>query len=141
MKVVAVIDADLETTPLGTKSRLTSELHGVSVLRRTVDNVLRSERLNGVFVVCPPDQVPRCREVLEGAPVTFSANQAGDPPFRRLMRTARKWSLDGWRGGAGLQTKRIAGSGKSPTREGSRRTRPEDRRTRGCVRRGHCGLR
>ena len=36
MKVIATLQADLEETPLGTKSRLADELGGVPVLLRTV---------------------------------------------------------------------------------------------------------
>ncbi len=37
MKVIAAIQADLESTPIGTRSRLADELGGVPILRRTVE--------------------------------------------------------------------------------------------------------
>ena len=39
MKVIAVLQADLEVTPLGTRSRLADVLAGVPILRRTVERV------------------------------------------------------------------------------------------------------
>ena len=104
MRIIAAIDADLESTPLGTVSRQGSDLGGRSVLRRTIDRVCRARRLAGIHVVCPTGQVDRCRALLGDVPVTIRASEAGDPPYRRLMRTARKWSLDGWRGGMGGAT-------------------------------------
>lgn len=101
MKVLAIIDADLETTPLGTVSRQADELRGQPVLRRTVERVLRAKRLDEVAVVCPGDQFDRCRNLLGDMNVSLRASAAGPPPYRRLIATARKWSLDGWRGGMG----------------------------------------
>jgi len=51
--IVAAICANLEVTPLGTRSRLAQPLDGVPILRRTVDRVLRSKRLEGVAVLVP----------------------------------------------------------------------------------------
>ncbi|HUU81997.1 MAG TPA: radical SAM protein [Phycisphaerae bacterium] len=101
MKVIAAIDADLEATPLGLPSRQAHELQGVPVLRRTVERVAQAQQPDGIYVVCPSDQADRCRALLNGTKATVSPRAPGDPPYRRLMRTARKWSLDGWRGGLG----------------------------------------
>jgi hypothetical protein len=38
---------------------------------------------------------------VDGLKATLQPVDAGDPPYRRLIRTARKWSLNGWRGGMG----------------------------------------
>ena len=101
MNIIAAIDVDLEISPLDTRSRQAQDLAGQPVLRRTIDRVARARRPAGIFVVCPPQQVDRSRALVGDAPAEVRSRSAGDPPYRRLMRTARKWSLDGWRGGLG----------------------------------------
>ncbi len=104
MSVSAVIPADLDTTPLGTRSRLADELCGVPVLRRTVQRVTRCEQIDAVIVTCPPAQHGRCAALLAGLPVRVQAVDAETPPWRTLVTSARKWALDGWRGGIGGTT-------------------------------------
>ncbi|MFQ5491627.1 MAG: SPASM domain-containing protein [Phycisphaerae bacterium] len=101
MKTVAAIDVDLVTTPLGTSSRQAAELSGVPVLLRTVQRVRRAQEVAEVHLVCPADQVERCRAMLSEEAVTVHGISSGPPPFRRLTRAARSWSLEGWRGGMG----------------------------------------
>ena len=101
MRAIAVIQADLETTPLGTVSRQADELHGRPVLRRTVERVLQAERPQAVYVVCPRNQLDRCRSLIGDTNVTLVPSDLGPPVHRRLIAVARKWSLDGWRGGMG----------------------------------------
>ncbi len=101
---IAAIYADLEVTPLGTRSRLAELLGGVPVLRRTVDRLLRSERLAAVVVLVPKDQYDSACELLRGTPAIVRKHQAAPPPWAKLVRVARKWSLDGWRGGIGGTT-------------------------------------
>lgn len=101
MKLIAVIPVDLECSPLGTKSRFASEVAGRTVLARTVRQAARAEQVDDLFVVCPVAQESRCRELLGDAPGTVRGHNAGPPPYHRLVRTARKWALDGWRGGIG----------------------------------------
>lgn len=104
MKVIAIIQADLETTPLGTRSRLADELAGVPVLRRTVDRLSAARRIDAVFLLCPLAQRDRCTKLVEGSGATVRPYDAAPPPWARLVQTARKWSLDGWRGGLGGTT-------------------------------------
>ncbi len=109
MTVNAVILADLDTTPLGTRSRLAEPLAGVPVLRRTVERVAAAAELHRVFVLAPSAQVERVQHLLAGLNppdaaerrVQVHAHDAPPPPWAGLVRTARKWSLDGWRGGVG----------------------------------------
>lgn len=101
MNIVAVIQADLEVTTLGTKSRLADEIGGEPVLRRTVRRVEQIEPIDRVFVLCPPEQSRRTASLLAGTKAEVRHVDCGDAPWRTLIRSARKWSLDGWRGGIG----------------------------------------
>ncbi len=104
MNVIATIQADLEVTPLGTRSRLADELHGATVLRRTVDRVGSVSGLGGIHVLSPAHQADRCRSLLAGTTAVVHPIQADPPPWLNLIRASRKWSLDGWRGGVGGST-------------------------------------
>lgn len=104
MKVIAAIEVDLVTTPLGTRSRCADELGGVPVLRRTVEQLARCRNLAGIHLLCPPEQVSRCLKLAEGLAVEVHSNALGPPPWRSLVQPARKWALDGWRGGIGGTT-------------------------------------
>jgi len=104
MRVIAALQADLEVTPIGTKSRLAHELGGIPVLRRTVDRLGAVPSIERVFVLVSSGQVERCRRILQGMKVEVVAHQAGPSPWSALVRSARKWSLDGWRGGIGGAT-------------------------------------
>ena len=104
MNVIAVIQADLEVTPLGTRSRLADELRGLPILRRTVERVLDVSGLSGVYVLTPENQAARCRTLLDGTAAVVQPMNADPPPWAALIRASRKWSLDGWRGGVGGST-------------------------------------
>jgi len=104
MSVVAVIQADLDRTPLGTKSRLAQEMAGAAVLRRTVDRVAAVKTLSGIFVLIPEPQADRCRRLLDGSSADVRPFNAPPAPWAALVRASRKWSLNGWRGGIGGST-------------------------------------
>ncbi|HNQ24148.1 MAG TPA: SPASM domain-containing protein [Phycisphaerae bacterium] len=104
MQVIAALIADLEATPLGTRSRLADDLRGRPVLRRTVEQLTRARQLSGVHVLCPANQIERCRTLLTGTPAQLHAFDPDAGPGSALVRSARKWSLDGWRGGIGGTT-------------------------------------
>ncbi len=104
MKVIAAIEVDLVTTPLGTRSRCADELGGVPVLRRTVERLMRCRNLAGIHLLCPPEQVNRCSKLVDGLAAVVHPNALGPPPWRSLVQPARKWALDGWRGGIGGTT-------------------------------------
>jgi radical SAM protein with 4Fe4S-binding SPASM domain len=104
MKTIAAIQVDLEVTPLGTRSRLADDMLGVPVLRRTVERVARATQVEKVFLLCPPSQRSQCQSLLEATPAEIQPFSADPPPWSRLVQTARKWSLDSWRGGIGSST-------------------------------------
>jgi hypothetical protein len=101
VKTIAILDADLDVTPLGTRSRLAEPLGGVPVLRRTVDRLLRCRLPRRIIVLCPSVQRDRAAQLLDGADVDLRQRDSAPPPYRSLVRVARKWSLDAWRGGLG----------------------------------------
>ena len=101
MNTIAVMQADLEVTPLGTKSRLTEELGGVTIIRRTMDRISRMKRLSAMHVLCPSGHVERCESLLRDTNAVIHGYDANPPPWANLVQPARKWSLDGWRGGIG----------------------------------------
>ena len=104
MKVIATLQADLEMTPLGTRSRLVDDLHGIPVLRRTVEGLRRTKLLQGVYVLSPAEQAQRCVSLLGGTGAVVRPFDAPPPPWASLVQAARKWSLNGWRGGLGGTT-------------------------------------
>ena len=104
MKVIAVLQADLEVTPLGTKSRLADELLGVPILQRTVRRVSLAKQIEAVYVLCPTAQHERCAAILEGTGAIVRQHDVAPYQWAALMQPARKWSLDSWRGGIGGTT-------------------------------------
>lgn len=104
MKTIAALQADLDVTPLGTRSRLAEELHGLSILRRTVERVRAVPDISAVVVLCPEAQFERCAALLEGVQVELHRHAAPPAPWANLVRSARKWSLHAWRGGIGGTT-------------------------------------
>lgn len=104
MRFIAVIQANLEVNPLGTRNRLAHEISGVPVLRRTVERAARIKGVEALYVLCPQDQTAACERLLAGSSALIRPYNAPSPPWGVLVQTARKWSLDGWRGGLGGTT-------------------------------------
>lgn len=104
MTIIATIQADLEVTPLGTRSRLADEILGVPLLRRTVERVSLTKQIDSVYVLCPENQLDRCTAILNGTNAVIRSHSMPTPPWASLVRMGRKWSLDGWRGGIGGTT-------------------------------------
>lgn len=99
MKVIAAVEADFQVAPPGTRSRLRDALFGETVLRRTLRRVAAAGRLGGVHLVVKAEEETPAREAAAGLPVKVETHQAGAPPWQTLVASARKWSLDAWRGG------------------------------------------
>jgi hypothetical protein len=104
MKVIAAIQADLENSTIGTRSRLAEEIAGVTILRRTVERIAQANRIEALYVFCPAAQFERCTALLQGTGAFVQRHEAQSPPWRMLTQSARTWSLDGWRGGIGGTT-------------------------------------
>jgi hypothetical protein len=99
MKTIAVILADLQRSPVGTRSRLCDPLVGAPVLRRTVIRALEIEGIGSVHVLAGATEVARVRDLLSGLPAMVNEAGVQESPHAELVRTARKWALDNWRGG------------------------------------------
>jgi hypothetical protein len=105
MKAIAVLEADFDVTSFGTRSRLEDGLHGEPVLRRTVRQLARSERLASIHVAVEPGQRERAERLLAGTGAVVETHDAPAPPWAAPIATggrcaaARKWSMDAWRGG------------------------------------------
>ncbi len=104
MNIIATIQADLETSPLGVRSRLADEIGGVTVLRRTLDRLRRVGEIEDIYVLCPTAQRDRCSAIVSATDVFVHGYELPPAPWASLVQSARKWSLDGWRGGLGGST-------------------------------------
>lgn len=99
MKIIAAIEADFERHPLGLPVRLEEALRGETVLRRTIRRLLAAERVASVHLVVEAAQAGRARSAVAGLEVAVETHDAGIVPWRDLIASGRKWSLDAWRGG------------------------------------------
>lgn len=104
MKVIAALYADFAGSSLGTSSRLDKPIHGVPVLRRTVQRLARANRPTSVHVGCPRRFQSQCAELIEGTGAVLHVMEVAPPPWQNLVQPARTWSLNGWRGGIGGTT-------------------------------------
>ena len=115
MKIATAIFADFAETFLGGPSRLTTPLAGRAVLAHTLERLSRIDGVEHRCLVVRPRDEAVAREVLrefqspcggrgdrspgrEAESVELLAIDSGERPRRRLMRSARVWNLDGWRG-------------------------------------------
>jgi spore coat polysaccharide biosynthesis protein SpsF (cytidylyltransferase family) len=99
MKAIALIMADLRTSPMGTRSRLAEMLAGKPVIRHTLERVSASTRVDSIVVLAPAEQIGALRDLCAGLNVTVQANEYGPAPYHGLVQACRWWGLDGWRGG------------------------------------------
>jgi len=102
MKIVAAVFADFAETFLGGPSQLATRIGSRSVLEHTLTRLMRVTGLAGrCLVVRPRDEQP-ARAVVSGLgleqTIDVLAVDDGVRPRRRLVRSARKWNLDAWRG-------------------------------------------
>jgi len=99
MKVIAAVIADFQQGPLGLPSRLQNELCGESVLHRTLKRLSAAERIDRVHLVTSVDQKDQAREMVGDLEVPIETHNGGPVPWQDFVASARKWSLDAWRGG------------------------------------------
>jgi hypothetical protein len=99
MKVIAAITADFDRTFLGLPSRLEHDLRGETVLRRTIRQARRAAGVHSVHLLVHAAQQARARAAVADLDVAVETHDAAPPPWLGYVGAARKWSLDGWRGG------------------------------------------
>ncbi len=99
MKIIAAIEADFSEGVLGTSPRLTEELLGETILRRTLRRVLAARQVASVHLIVEASQESPARAAADGLEVTVETHKAARVPWRALIASGRKWSLDAWRGG------------------------------------------
>jgi len=121
VKVLAILEADFDRSPLGTRSRLCDELTGRpgqppgvqaapvpaenTVLGRTLRRLQRCKRLAGICLAVEASQKARAEPIATHLGVALETHDAPRPHWAAdastggLVASARKWSLDAWRGG------------------------------------------
>lgn len=101
MKTVAAVCADFGASFLGGAACLDEQLAGEPILRRTLE---RAKRIRGVERTCllvRPEEEGAARDRLAAfglAGVDVLPIDTAGRPRRSLTRSARKWSLERWRG-------------------------------------------
>lgn len=104
MKIVAAVFADFRETFLGGPSQLGAGLGSRTVLGHLLARLARVEGVDArCLVVRPQDAGAAAAAVGDGAVAAAGVELAAiddvPRPRRRLIRSARKWNLDSWRGG------------------------------------------
>jgi len=99
MKVIAACLVDFEHGPLGTRARLEDDLCGETILRRTLKQLLSARRIASVHVLVHASQKQRAEAAVAGLAVQVETHNADPVPWRAYVASARKWTLDAWRGG------------------------------------------
>lgn len=102
MNIVAAVFADFAETFLGGESQLLARLGSRSVLGHTLARLMRVEGLERRCVFVRPRDEDAAGSVVSEAGLTGEidvlALDDGARPRRRLLRSGRKWNLEGWRG-------------------------------------------
>lgn len=99
MKIIAAVTADFDRTFLGLPSRLNTDLRGETVIRRTLKLVRAAREPASVHLLVTVAQEAAAKAATAGLDVTVETHDAAPPPWSRYVASARKWSLDSWRGG------------------------------------------
>jgi hypothetical protein len=102
MKIVGAVFADFVESNLGGPSHLRTELAGQTILARTLRRLLQVEGLAGRCLFVRERDRAAAEETLQNAGLTEQVDlvpeDPGDRPRRELVRAARKWCLESWRG-------------------------------------------
>lgn len=102
MKCVAAVFADFDATFLGGPSRLTTRLGSRSLLGHLLARLRRVDHAEHRCLVVRPqhESIARAQLKESGADdFDLLTIDHGQRPHRGLMRSARKWHLESWRGG------------------------------------------
>lgn len=103
MKIGGAIFADFSSSFPGGASALPLRIGRRTIIGHTLDRFLHIEGLDARCVIVHPRDEAAARQAVElaGAAdrVHVAAIDDGARPRRELIRAARKWSMDAWRGG------------------------------------------
>lgn len=103
MRTVTTVFADFVTSPAGTPSQLRTELAGQPILKRTLERLLQTDGPDTRCLVVHQRDETTAREFLQNHGLTENfdvlAREPGSPARHTLLRNARKWHLEAWRGG------------------------------------------
>lgn len=102
MKIVSAVFADFAESFLGGRSALASSIAGESIIRRTLRRQARISACDEHYLVVRPQDENAARAAIDAAAVSDQVQllpvDDGNRPRRNLIRAARKWNLDSWRG-------------------------------------------
>ena len=94
------IYADLEVSPIGTRSRLSDELAGVAVLSRTVTQLCKTTEFDAIVIFCPSDQKDKVESLIDITDSMVAVVGLTNPVRSKYIKY-RKWAIESWRGGIG----------------------------------------
>jgi len=104
MKALGVIEVDLACNGLGLASRCLTPLGERSMLAASVARLRSAEGIDDVVVSVRGDDAVAVGAALAGQDCHVETRQHEDISHRKVLRRARKWALEGWRGGIGGMT-------------------------------------
>ena len=104
MKVIGVVEVDLQCNARGLVSRCLKPWGDGTVLGAAVTRLGASEAIDDVVVSVSADDRAAVAHALLGPPCRIETREHDDIGQRAVLRRARKWSAEGWRGGIGGMT-------------------------------------
>jgi spiro-SPASM protein len=102
MRTVGAVFADFVEAPTGGPSQLLTELAGQTILQRTLRRLARVENLDARCLVVRERDHDVAQQAVADADLSETIevfpSDTGIRTRRTLLQTARKWSLESWRG-------------------------------------------
>ncbi len=103
MKIITVVMADFRETFLGRPATLLTPVGGTPVLRRTLERCMRIEGVGERCVAIRARDEADAAAALRGLELNqefdLLAVDSGVRVRQAMLRAARKWNLESWRGG------------------------------------------
>src|SRR5262245_33871246 len=101
MKIIAAVFADFTETFLGGPSQLATRIGSRSILAHALARLERVTGLDERCLVVRSADLDRAKDVIANIDAGAINVLTSDVPRprRRLIRSARKWNLESWRGG------------------------------------------
>lgn len=99
INIPIIIHADLETTPLGQKSKLLDDLAGKTILRHTAARICKTRNASDRIIYCLPQYAEKIKETIAPLPIEVQTVNFELPKWWHGLQSARKWASACWRGG------------------------------------------